>query len=226
MFKKIEEMMDRVPERDEVQDMLDAEPFMNEYKSKIGLIAFSIILAAISAIIFYVVGKKMSPPELFFVTAEGKSIQVAPMSLPNESREAVKDLAREAIQKSYTFDFLKIDQQLLAAQPYYTIDAWGVFKDSMLSSSLVKQVKKNKFTVSVVAKEEPIIDSAAQKAGAEFAWKLLVPITISFSGDSPTETQDLLVRITVVRVPTTENPKGLGVLQMVAGPLGIGGKVK
>lgn len=217
MFREIESMLDRAPDADEVQERLDAEPFMQEYKKKIGMIAFSILLATLSCAVFYVVGKKMTPPAVVLVAADGKTMQLAPDLLPNQSREAVKDLAREAIQRSYTFDFLKIEEQLLSAQPYFTIDAWKIFKASMLSSSLVKEVKKNKFTVSVVAREDPIIETSAKEGGAEFAWKLLVPITMSFSGDAPTRTEDMLVRITVVRVPTTENAKGMGVLQIVPG---------
>lgn len=226
MFKKLESMLDRAPDPDDVQAMMDAEPFMDEYRRKIGLMIFSIMLAALSSAVFYVVGKKMTPPELLLVAENGQLTALTPTLLPNQSREAVKDWAREAIQKSYTFDFLKIEDQLMSARPYFTIDAWVAFKASVLDSSLVKEVKKNKLTVSVVAREEPIIESSAQKAGDEFAWKLIVPVTISFSGDALTRTEDLTVRITVVRVPTTENPKGMGVLQMVAGSAQITGLKK
>lgn len=224
MLESIEKAMDREPERDDVQLAMDAVPFMKEYRSRIGLIGLSLVLAFLSLMVFYVLAKQIRPPELMFIQANGQISPALGMDLPNQSREAVKDWAREAVQKSYTFDFLSADRELAAAEPYFTSDAWLLFKSSMGASPLVQQVKKDKLSVSVVAQNAPIIDDAATDRSGEFAWKLIVPVTMSFSGDAATKTQDMVIRITIIRVPTTENPKGLGVLQMVNGPMPYGKK--
>lgn len=220
MLAPIEKMLDRAPDLDSVQAAMDEVPFMREYRNRIGLIALSLLLAFISLGVFYVLAKRISPPALFFISATGQATLISSMPLPNQSREAVKDWAREAIQKAYTIDFLNSDKALASAEPYFTQDAWPLFKSSVSKSPLVAEVKKNKLSVSVVAKTDPLIETAAADRGAEFAWKLIVPVTISFSGDATTKTQESVIRVTVVRVPTTENPKGLGVLQMVAGSVG------
>lgn len=214
MFNRIEKMLDREPEFDEAQAALDAEPFMAQYRTKVGLTALSILLALVSLGVFYIVAKKVKPPELYFISTAGQLDKIQVDMYPNQSQEAVKDWAREAMQKSFTLDFLSLDNALASAEPYFTQDAWPVFYQTTQSSPLVKEIMKNKVSSSIVAKTDPIIESSALVNGTEFAWRLIIPATMSFSGDAATKTQDVVIRITVVRVPTTENPKGLGVLQM------------
>jgi intracellular multiplication protein IcmL len=146
------------------------------------------------------------------------------MRLPNQSHEAIKDWARETVQKTYNFNFSNFDANLATAKPYFTDDAWDVYTQAFLKSDLVKAVKRDKMTVSVVVKEDPIIETTASGKGGEFAWKLILPVTLSFSGDVPTESKDLVMRVTVVRVPTVDNPKGLGVVQMSSASMQAGGK--
>lgn len=217
MFKAIEQAMDRKPEDDEIQRQLDATPFMEEYRKKIGMIAFSFLTAFFALGIFYMSAKMVKPANVQLVPADGRAVIARTMPLPNQTRQAVKDWAREAVQKSYTFDFRSIDKGLASAENYFTPDAWVAFNEAIKKSSLVSDVKKNRFSVTLVLKEEPIIDGGAISGSQEVAWKVLVPVTMSFSGDAPTVSKDMLIKLTIVRVPTTENPKGMGVLQMGSG---------
>lgn len=219
MLRSIEKMLDREPELDDTQAAMNATPFMAQYRQRLGLIALSLTLAFASLAVFYTTAKRIKPPALLFIQADGGLSGIQADVLPNQSREAVKDWAREAVSKAYTLDFLNADRSLASAEPYFASDAWPVFRRTMAASPLRAEVLKNKLNVSIVARTAPIIDITARDAGGEFAWKLLIPSTLSYSGDAPTKVEDVLVRVTVVRVPTTENPKGLGVLQMTFGPL-------
>lgn len=225
MLSSIEKALDKAPEDDHIQRSLDATPFLVEYKNKLGLIAISFLLAFICIGIFYVSAKKIVPPELVFLYENGKYTAITSMRLPNQSHEAIKDWARETVQKTYNFNFSNFDSNLATARGYFTDDAWDVYTNAFLKSELVKAVKRDKMTVSVVVKEDPIIETAAATGkDGEFAWKLILPVTLSFSGDIPTEAKDLVMRVTVVRVPTVDNPKGLGVVQMSSAPVQAGAK--
>ena len=222
MLKKIEQMLDHEPEQDWIQKNLDSEPFVDEYKSKIVMITLSLLAALISIGVFYVFAKKIRTPELLFVPIQGEVYHINSMILPNQSKEAVKSWAREAVEKTYTFDFRNVGKSLTEAEPYFTHDAWPIFKKTLTNSQLIASVEKNKLEVNVVAQIDPQIEFSAidksSKDKEEFAWKLIIPVTLSFSGDIPTENQDMIIRVTIVRVPTVENPKGLGVVQMSVTP--------
>jgi len=224
MLTSIEKALDRPPEDDHIQLRLEATPFLVEYKKKMGLIAVSFFLAFICIGIFYVSTKNIVPPNLIFLYEDGRYTAISSMRLPNQSHEAIKDWARETVQKTYNFNFSNFDANLATAKPYFTDDAWDVYTQAFLKSDLVKAVKRDKMTVSVVVKEDPIIETTASGKGGEFAWKLILPVTLSFSGDVPTESKDLVMRVTVVRVPTVDNPKGLGVVQMSSASMQAGGK--
>lgn len=229
IFEKIEKALDKAPPNDDVQKKLDSTPFLIEYKKKIALSALAIVLAFISLLAFYLMAKNMRPPNLVLASYQrnpavgatgGMWAQqaVTPMLLPNQSQESVKAWARETVQKVYTFDFKNMNDQLGSAQPYFTPDGWDAFKKVFKFSELFKTVEKNRLSVAVTPTAQPIMGPvAATKGAGEYAWKVICPVTISFSGDTPTKNIDMVLTVTVIRVPTTENPKGLGVLQLVAG---------
>lgn len=219
MLESIEKVMDKEPPDDAVQRALNATPFMAEYRKKVALSFAGVIGALLCMGIFYITAKRIKPPELMFISSGNQVYKIEALPLPMQTREGVQAWVREAIQKTYTFDFLNLGDQLTAAKPYFTPDAWSLFKQVVQNSELVKQAEKNRLQVGVVLQTDPVFAGTAINATGEFAWKVVVPITISFTGDIPTQSQNVVIRATVIRVPTTENPKGLGIVQMTAEPM-------
>lgn len=231
LFHMIERALDKAPPEDDIQAQLDAQPFMGQYKRMIALSAVGIGLALASLAAFYSLAKTVRPPQLILISQPGPQTQarapggqgplwdtetLTPMLLPNQSQSTIQGWAREVTQKVYTFDFLNIDTQLGSAKSYFTPDGWVAFTKAMKNSELVKTVEKNKVSVSITPIAEPIISSAAVTGGAEYAWKVICPVMVSYSGDMKTTTEEMIINVTIIRVPTTENPKGLGVVQLFA----------
>lgn len=232
ILEKIEKSLDKAPPNDDIQRKLETTPFMKEYKNKIAFSAVSILLAFIGLLAFYLMAKNMRPPNLVLASyqkvpatsttpASGSWVKAnyTPMILPNQSQSTVKSWARETVQKVYSFDFKNVDTQLSGAEKYFTPEGWVAFKNVLRHSQLFKTVEENKLSVAVTPTAEPIVDNAASRQGTgEYAWRVFCPVLISFSGDTPTKSIPMVITVNIIRVPTSENPKGLGVQQLFANP--------
>ncbi len=49
-----------------------------------------------------------------------------------------------------------------------------------------------------------------------YAWKLSMPLLVTYQSSERTVPQNLMVEIVVVRQPETEHPRGLGIAQLIA----------
>lgn len=217
MLKEIEKRMDHEPPNDDVQRQLEKLPDIAKIKSKIGLSFLGVMLAGIALAILFVSSKDIKPPKVFLTFPSGESRQVAPLVWPVQSGASIESWALDTVKKVYTFDFLHAEEQLAEARPFFTAEGWDSFTAAMESSDLMATVEKNLLTVAVTPLKPPIIESTAGGGGGEFAWRVIVPVMVSFTGDTPTQSKYMLMRVLVVRVPTTENPRGLGVQQLVSG---------
>lgn len=215
-MKSVEQLMDKAPPQDDVQAKMEAIPFLDEYRSKVGWIGTGLCLALLSLLIFYVSARNIEPPGVFILLAPGQGGQAQPMRLPNQSLATIQGWSREVVQKTYTFDFLNYRQQLGGARKYFTPEGWQAFEKAFLASELVKSVEKNKLSVSVTPTADPVVQPPIKLKGSEFAWRVAVPVVVSFSGDTPTQSQQMVMQVLVIRVPTIDNPKGLGVQQLLA----------
>ncbi len=217
MLESIEKKLDHDLPQDDVQRQLDKMPDIASIRKKMALSFVGIALAIACLGILFVFASKMEPPKVFVTFPSGESKQIRAMAWPVQSGKSVESWAVDAVQKIYTFDFLKAEEQLTAAQPFFTAEGWDSFTRALEASPLMKTVEENKLAVSVTPIKPPIIEATAGTGGNEFAWRVVFPVMVSFTGDTPTKNQYMLMRVLIVRVPTTENPRGLGVQQLLAG---------
>ncbi len=216
----IEKLLEHPLPEDDIQRSLEKEPLLQEYRKKMLWILFSLLASFVSIGYYYVKMKDFQPPKVHIVNDELKVVSTTAMRLPSQSTQTVQLWAREAVQKVYTFDFLNYETQLGGARAYFTNEGWDAYKGYFLESSLLKTVKENKLSVAVTPIAKPIIEGRIRtKADGEFAWKVIVPVVVTFSGDTPQKAEYKNVKVLILRTPTTENPKGLGVQQMRAEPL-------
>ena len=214
LLEKIEQMMDKLPPADEVQCLLDKEPFMLEYKNKIGLIFLVTCLLCGSLLVFYLSAKSIKPPPVLIVDANKDQTGAIPSFMPNQSGITIQRWALEVVQKIYTIDFLHMNEQLADSEEYFTPEAWESYKKTIASADLYKSIKKNKFSMAVVPTEAPLIEKVRRAKDGGIEWVVLIPVMLSFKGDIPAESQAWTIKVVVARLPTTATPKGLGIKSM------------
>lgn len=219
LVDQINAILDSPAPNDSIQTSLDESPIPIKYKKMLAGIICAIGLAVLGLFVFHTFAKKPRIPQVFLVNTANESAQVRPMAYPNQSVDTIQRWAAEVVTAVYTFDFANLDSQLAQAEEYFTKDGWESMVKVLKNGPLLKDVEGKQVSVTVTPLSRPIIESTGGTPGNEFAWKVVVPILLSMSGDFQTKNTKLLVRLVIVRVPTTENPKGLGVSQFLTGSL-------
>ena len=214
MFKYLARAIDRDPPDDEIQALVEEHPMWAKQQAAIGMAVAAMILAVAGIFIFYTVARNPPPPVLYMVDQHEEATRAITQKVPNMSPLALRQWSKEVVQKTYTFNFLNIDEQVLTARPYFTSDGWDVFYSAWKSSGIYKKVKAENLSVSITPTMDPIEKASIQTKNFS-AWMYEVPALISYSGDVPTTPQHVVITLTFVRVPTTENPRGLGVTQLI-----------
>lgn len=206
---------------DEIQRILEKEPEVIDLEKKIKVIFISICFALLSMIAFFITAKQVRAPDVIFVNESLISTGLRGLHYPIQSKYVIRKWTGNAVRKMYTFNFLQYTNQLQEIKPFFTEDGWESFKVAFNNSDLKRKMTENFMDVSVTLKEEPYLLGGLngvafdKKTGEEFAWKVVVPVTIAFTANGGKSVfENKLLEITVIRVPTTENPFGLGIVRV------------
>lgn len=149
----------------------------------------------------------------YFATENGRITQLQPLNMPVLSGRQLVQFAQEAAVASYTFDFVNYRKQLSELSSYYTRDGYSEYIDA-LSRSNLDIVTKRKYVVSAVASGAPVVTREGVKQGV-YAWEVQMPMSVVYQSSAERADQKFVVKMLLVRMPTAENPKGVGVHQII-----------
>lgn len=173
-----------------------------------GLLAFSIAANLMLAL--------REPDIRYFATdTTGKIKELVALDQPIQSINEILNWSTDAITKSYTFSFANYRQELQAARGNFTTTGWDGFQKALQESGNLKAVVENMFVTTAVPRGAPVIVGEGLLDG-RYAWRIEVPILVTYQSANTRTTQDLLVKAVVVRRSELEHPRGLGIAQIIA----------
>ena len=156
---------------------------------------------------------KQRPLPVFFAEQNGKQMQLFPSVEPNLLPDTIIRFASKAAVAAYTFDFANLDEQLQAAKPYFTEAGWNAFY--AVASKSFKTVVTNRLLVNGVVVGAPVISNQGELPDIGYAWRVEIPFLITYSSASVTTKSRHVIVVTLVRVPTSKNPQGIGINQFI-----------
>jgi intracellular multiplication protein IcmL len=181
------------------------------------IVGLSVALAAMTAVnagLAFVVAR--GPERTFFAaTEDGRVIQLTPLNEPLLSDERVLAFAAEAAPGAHTFDFSNFRAELQESSKDFTTRGFQSFIKALETSGNLDAVVKRKLAVTAVPTQAPVIVARGLVNGV-YTWRLQMPMLVTFQSASEVVKDDITVELTVVRRPTTESPKGIGIDQFVA----------
>lgn len=179
-----------------------------------------ITIAAIVALVFSVMANfylfTQDPDIKYFATdTDGKIKEMIAINEPIQSINEVLSWTTDSITKAYTFSFANYRQELQAVRPNFTTDGWDGFQRALEESGNLKAVIQNMFVTTAVPRGAPVIVGEGLING-RYAWRVEVPIIVTYQSANARTTQDLLVSAIIVRRTELEHPRGLGISQLIA----------
>ena len=157
-----------------------------------------------------------SPDVKYFATdVEGKIKTLTALDEPVQGANEVLSWATRAITQSYTLSFVNYREQLQAAREHFTKDGFEGFESALTDSGILDAILENQFVTSAVPRGAPVIVAEGIIAGF-YAYKVEVPVVVTYQSSSNRTAQDLLVTAVIVRRSELEHPMGLGIAQLLA----------
>lgn len=153
-------------------------------------------------------------PKYFATTIDGRIIPLIPLSEPNMPNSGVLLWANQAATAAFTYDFVNYRQALQSASNYFTAEGWRDFLSALTSSNNLNAVIVKKLVVSSAATGAPVILQQGLLNG-NYAWRIQLPMVVTYQSASQVATQNVMVTMLVVRVSTLNSSRGIGIAQFV-----------
>ena len=170
-----------------------------------------VLLLAVGVVLYQISNRPL--PSFEAKKPDGNAMRLESFTTPNLLPDTIIRFARKAAITSYTFDFVNYEKQINASRSYFTAAGWSDFQSSI--NSLVSTIVENQLFVSGVVSGTPVISNQGPLPGKEYVWRVQVPFLVTYQSANTATKRKYIVVLTIVHVPTSENPQGIGIDQFV-----------
>jgi intracellular multiplication protein IcmL len=176
------------------------------------LLTIALIVALLACI-----GLALRKPDIkyFATSSTGAIMPLNALDDPVMSVNQVLTWSTNAITKAYTFSFANYRQELQSSRDLFTTEGWEGFQTALQESGNLKAVVDSKFVTTAAPRGAPVVVGEGYISG-RYAWKIEVPILVTYQSANKRQTQDLLVQAIIVRRSELEHPQGIGIAQIIA----------
>lgn len=171
------------------------------------------IVLVISVLVNLYLGIRPVEYRYFVTDPSGGIREIQTLNRPIQSQELVLNWATRSITKAYSMNFANYSQQLKDIEPSFNAAGWRGFQEALKSTGYLDKMLANQYSTSAVPKSAPVVVAQGEYQGV-WAWRLQLPILVSYKSASVSQTQEVTVDVVVVRRPETENPSGLAIAQI------------
>lgn len=176
-----------------------------------GAIAIAGLAIAIIAFI------KLHQPQnkYFATTSDGRLIRMVPLNEPNLTQAALMSWVAQASTEVMTFGFHDYRRRLQEASRHFTRGGWESFTTALTQSRIIEAVEAQQQVVTTVPRSAPILVQEGVTREGRYFWRVQLPLAVTYQSAAKSRNEFMVVEITVVRVPTLENPIGVGIDQWI-----------
>lgn len=202
------------------QDALQLVTLRNNFYRDNYRRALSVLLLMVVAnlcllgVVFY--QASITPKPTYFATGpDGRITPLRPLSQPVVSTAALLQWANQAAVTAYSYDFVRYRKQLQTASQYFTPEGWQNFEAALKRSRNLETVITRKLVVTAVATGAPVMLDQG-RIGRRYAWKVQMPMLVTYQSASTVFQQPLTVTMIISRVSMLNVPKGIAIAQFYA----------
>lgn len=176
---------------------------------------FISVALVVSCLVNVYLGIRPTQFRYFATDPSGGIREIQALDRPIQSQELVLNWTTQAITKAYSMNFANYAQQLKDLQINFNDAGWQGYQDALKQSDFIQKMLSNQYSTTAVPKSAPIVAKQGLLNGV-FAWRLQLPLTVTYKSASVSTSQDITVDVVVVRRPETENPSGLAIAQIIS----------
>lgn len=174
---------------------------------------FTIVAIVVTGLVFFMHFSR--PNQTYYVyNNNGAELQIETLAEPNVTSEALLNWASLAATTIHTIDYLTYEQHLEDIRDFFTIGGYNDYIATLKKSGTLDKIKREFVRVTAVTTNTPVVFEEGMNRGV-YAWKLQVPLLLSYETVGAASTSTVAVNLLVERVPTDKAPKGIGIGQII-----------
>lgn len=173
-----------------------------------------IIVGLILSLIVYMTTAK--PADRYFATtADGRLMQLVPLDRANMNTSALMSWATQAVTETMTFGYHDYQRRLQQSSRYFTRRGWESFAGALQRAKIIDSIIANQQVVTAEPRSAPILENQGVLNG-KYRWLLSLPLRVTYRAGTQQRVDNLNVKLLIERVPSLENPSGVGIEQWIA----------
>lgn len=200
--------------------------YRRQYFLALGAFALSLVVIVMLFCMYMYLRKNPTQPLYFATDSVGRLIEVIPTDKPNMTTDEVTAWAIEAIQNTFSYDYINYRKQLQNAEKYFTTYGWNNYMKALKANNNLVALNQRKMLVSARVIEQPKLIAQGILGGA-YAWKYQMSLLMTYSLPPYDEKSKfynpLQATMIVQRQEVLKGYKGLGVVQVIANIVTTGG---
>lgn len=178
----------------------------------IGIMGLIVVMFICVGVVFYQLLNRPLP-QFNAAQPDGKRMLLIPYDEPNLLPDTILRWSSKAATIAYTFDFVRYNEQIAAARPYFTEDGWQDYLRSV--NNLISTIVQNQLFINGVVSGTPVISNQGPLPGRGYVWRIQIPFLVTYQSANLTTKRSFFVVLSIVRVPTSVNKQGIGIDQFV-----------
>lgn len=187
--------------------------YRDYYQTLMVFVAVAIFLVLLVASFVHYQLRNKPLPSFTAISPNGATLPLIAQDEPNLLPDTLIKWVSKGAVAAYTFDFVNYNKQFAAVRPYFTSAGWSDYQSSV--ARLINTITQNQLFVNGVVSGAPIIASQGDIPGKGYAWRIQIPFLVTYQSAETTTQRYFTVLVTVIKVSTTQNPKGIGIDQFV-----------
>lgn len=199
--------------------LLRSDFYRDAYRRSLIALFFALLINILLLVVFVYLTLNPTPPEYFAMTPDGHMINVRPLTDPSVTDDFVLQWSANAVRRAYSLDFLHWQEELQQESNYFTPSGWNYFLQQVKSSNNLNTLQQYNMVSTAQITGSPQIGEKAVVSG-HYAWKVTMPILISFTNGLRTIRQPAEVTLLVVRMPVQDYPDRIAINNMIVNEQG------
>ena len=190
--------------------------YKDGYRTMLKVAFFEGIALLIMLVVMVLMVSTSKPQNIYFATtSDGRLIRMVPLSQPNLSDAALLSWVAQAATETMTFGFHDYKARLQDSSKFFTRQGWESFTQALQASRVIEAVEARQQVLSAVPGSAPVIIQEGV-VNNQYRWVVEMPLVVTYKSGSSSRPDSMLVRLSIVRVPTLDNASGVGIEQWIA----------
>lgn len=137
---------------------------------------------------------------------------LAPLTEPNMTDRAVLSWVEASITEILTFGFGDFDRRILSQKHRFTPEGWDSFVESLRDQNMRADFKLRQLVLTTAPANMPVIVSKGVDEDLDYVWIVELPIIMTYTTNNNVRSgRNSVVSVTVARVPSSQNVRGVGI---------------